>query len=96
MDVAVPPAAGNICVGVWKATAPRTVKLHHVGFNWDASVTPAALAGTFVLDMVVTVRPDGKAFGGEYVTDSYDTDGVVIPELHVEGNVSGTRITVND
>ena len=96
MDVAVPPAAGNICVGVWKAIGPRTVKLHHVGWNWDASVTPAALAGTFVLDMVVTVRSNGRTFSGKYVTDSFDTNGAVIPGLHVEGVVRGTRITVDD
>src|SRR5262245_23536045 len=38
IDVAVPPAAGNICLGVWEKTGPRSVKLHHVGWNWDASV----------------------------------------------------------
>ena len=26
IDVAVPPAAGNICVGVWEKTGPRSVK----------------------------------------------------------------------
>src|SRR3954467_13659507 len=51
MDVAVPPAAGNICLGVWERVGPRSVKLHHLGWNWDTSVTPAALAGVFVLDM---------------------------------------------
>src|SRR5262245_18732849 len=29
MSVAVPPAAGNICVGVWERAGGRTVKLHH-------------------------------------------------------------------
>src|SRR5262249_56710030 len=93
-DVAVPPAAGNVCLGVWKSTGPGSVKLHHVGWNWDTSVNPAALAGVFVLDMTATVGADGKTFVGHYVTDSYDNDGHIIPALHGEGAVKGYRIEV--
>jgi len=93
MDVAVPPAAGNVCVGVWDRIGPRGAKLHHVGWNWDISVTPAALAGVFVLDMTVEMGGGGRTFSGHYVTDSYDNDGNVIPALHAEGLVTATRIT---
>jgi len=92
IDVAVPPAAGNICVGVWQRVGARSAKLHHVGWNWDISVTPAALAGVFVLDMTVELGPGGHTFTGHYVTDSYDNDGNVIPEFHAEGLVTATRI----
>jgi len=95
MDVAVPPAAGNICVGVWVPTGPRSVKLHHVGWNWDLTTPPGTLAGTFVLDMVVTVGKGGRTFSGQYVTDSFDLEGSVIPEFHAEGIVKGKRITVD-
>src|SRR5262245_8939626 len=37
-DVAVPPAAGNICLGIWEPTGPRSINLHHLGWNWDTSV----------------------------------------------------------
>src|SRR5262245_51116601 len=40
IDTAVPPAAGNVCVGVWERKGARGVKLHHVGWNWDIGVTP--------------------------------------------------------
>ncbi|MEO8053065.1 MAG: hypothetical protein ABI833_21875 [Acidobacteriota bacterium] len=30
VDNAVPPLLGNVCVGVYKQTGPRTYKLHHV------------------------------------------------------------------
>ena len=93
IDVAVPPAAGNICVGVWERAGARSAKLHHVGWNWDISVTPAALAGVFVLDMTVQLGPGGRTFSGRYVTDSYDNDGNVIPAFHAEGVVTATRIT---
>jgi hypothetical protein len=94
MDIAVSPAAGNVCLGVWKQTGPRTVKLHHVGWNWDISVTPAAFAGLFVLDMTVTLGKTGDVYVGNYVTDSYDTNGNQIPAFHGDGVVRGSRISV--
>ena len=95
LDTAVPPAAGHICRGVWAHVGPRGAKLHHVGWNWDISVSPAALAGVFVLDMTVELGPGGRTFSGRYTSDSYDNDGNVIPEFHAEGVVTGSRITVN-
>jgi hypothetical protein len=93
MDVAVPPAAGNICVGVWKP-AGKSVKLHHVGFNWDLTTLPGTLAGTFILDMTVTLNKTGDAYSGNYVSDSFDLDGNKIDALHAAGNISATRIIV--
>jgi len=95
MDVAVPPSAGNVCVGVWERVSGHHARLHHVGWNWDTSVTPAALAGVFVLDMTLDLERGGKAFSGHYVTDSYDNDGNVIPAFHAEGAVTATRISVD-
>ena len=92
IDNAVPPILGNVCVGVFKQTGPRTYKLRHVTWNWDVAGNKA---GTFLLIMTVTVDPQGGTFTGSYVTDSYDTFGAVIPELHAEGVVNGSRITVD-
>jgi hypothetical protein len=101
MDVAVPPAAGNVCLGVWEPAGPRTVKLHHVGWNWDFSVPPApgtapgTLAGIFVLDMKVTVSKDGQSYSGTFSTYSTTFPGLAfIPGSYVEGTVSASRITV--
>jgi hypothetical protein len=95
IDVAVPPAAGNVCLGVWEKSGPRSVKLHHVGWNWDTSVNPAALAGVFVLDMTVTLGRDGDSYAGHYVSESYDNDGQIIPAFHADGVVRGQRIDVH-
>jgi len=95
IDVAVPPAAGNVCLGVWEKSGPRSVKLHHVGWNWDTSVTPAALAGVFVLDMTATLGRDGDSFVGHYVSESYDNDGHILPDFHADGVVRGKRIEVH-
>jgi hypothetical protein len=87
----LPPALGNICAGVWKRDA-GTVKLRHMTWNWDAN---GHLTGTFV--MVVTLQVDrrGNSFRGTWSADSYDLSNNVIPELHAEGVVRATRITVD-
>jgi hypothetical protein len=91
VDNGVPPVLGNLCVGVWKQVG-KTIKLRHLTWNWNLD---GSKAGTFVLLLTATVDKGGKAFSGTYVTDSYDLNGNVIPELHAEGVVRGTRITVD-
>ncbi len=91
-DNAVPPSLGNVCVGVYKQVGPRTFKLRHMTWNFDAS---GQWTGTFSLIQMVTVAPNGKTFTGSYVSDSFDVDGKVIPSLHAEGNLSAKRITVD-
>ena len=93
IDNAVPPLLGNVCVGVYKQSGPHTYSLRHVTWNWGASGAP--LAGNFLLLMTVTLDPHGNTFSGNFVSDSFDTFGVVIPELHFEGTVSAERITVD-
>jgi hypothetical protein len=91
-DNAVPPSLGNVCVGVYKQTGPRTFKLRHVTWNFDVS---GALTGTFELLQTVTVSNNGKTFIGTYTSDRRDLSGNIIPSLHAEGVLSATRITVD-
>jgi hypothetical protein len=91
IDNAVPPVLGNVCVGVWRQEG-RRIKLRHVTWNWNPD---GSKAGTFLLLATVTVGSKGNSFSGEYVTDSFDVDGNVIPEFHAEGVVHGRRITVD-
>jgi hypothetical protein len=93
LDNAVPPLLGNVCLGIYKQSGPRTYKLRHLAWNWDPSGAP--LAGTFLLLMTVTVDPHGDTFTGTWVSDSFDTFGNKIDELHFEGTVSAERITVD-
>jgi len=92
IDNAVPPSLGNVCIGVWKSAGPRTIRLRHMTFNWN---TDGTVAGTFLLLVTATVSPDGRTYDGTFVSDSYDVQGTVIPALHAEGTVRGTRITVD-
>ena len=92
VDNAVPPLLGNVCVGVWRSAGLRTVKLRHMTWNWNLDNSPA---GSFLLLVTATVSADGQAYEGTFISDSYDLDGHVIPELHAEGTVRGTRINVD-
>jgi hypothetical protein len=85
----LPPGAGNICFGVWKEVAHRTVRLHHVGLMFDAN----GISGTFTVDETDTVEPDGKTYKGTFVFKAFDPGGRQVAE--VKGTTLGTRITVD-
>ena len=94
VDNAVPPSLGNVCVGVWKpsGSSSRTIRLRHLTWNWNADGT---LAGIFQLEVTLRLDRHGNAYAGTYVSDSFDLSNNVIPELHAEGIVKGTRIRVD-
>jgi hypothetical protein len=91
VDNAFSPAQGNVCVGVYKQTGPRTYKLRHTTWNWDDL---GHNVGSFVLIMTITMDRR-NAFHGSFVIDNYDTDGNILPDQHAEGTAQGTRITVD-
>src|SRR5258706_14884312 len=92
LDNGVPPSLGNVCVGVWKSVAPRTVKLRHLAWNWNPDGTKA---GTFLLIMTVKLDRHGRAYSGKFVADSFDLDGHLIDVAHVDGTVEAKRITLD-
>ena len=94
VDNAVPPSLGNVCVGVWKTSGSnsKTIRLRHLTWNWNADGT---LAGIFQLEVTLRLDRHGNAYAGTYVSDSFDLSNNVIPELHAEGIVKGTRIKVD-
>jgi hypothetical protein len=86
----LPPATGPLCVGVWKQTGPRTVRLHHVGWNFDFNGNST---GTFTLDESNTVAQNERTYEGTFDYKIYDVNGNLIQE--VTGTQTATRITVN-
>jgi hypothetical protein len=84
------PSTGPLCVGVWKHTGPRTFRLHHVGWNFDANGNSL---GTFTLKETNTVGHNGKSYQGTFRLTFYDVDGNIIEE--VTGTQTARRITVN-
>jgi len=86
----LPPVTGSVCVGVWKPIGSRTVRLHHVGWNFDVNGNST---GTFTLSETNTVGPNGKTYEGTFDYKIYDVDGNLIQE--VTGAQTATRITVH-
>ena len=86
-----PPISGNFCMGVWKRVGRSTYKLNHFAMGWDPSGTnfigPTNLKERVVLDR------GHNSYAGTFTVDQYDTNGNVL--AHVEGQVTGQRITVD-
>jgi len=87
-----PPASGNVCLGTWEKTGPRTYSLVHPAFNFDSTGT--VVVSIFIERMQVMIAPDGNSFTGAFTWDSYDFSGHPLPGTHLAGVVTGTRITV--
>jgi hypothetical protein len=87
----LPPAGGNICYGVWKETAPRTVKLHHIGLMFNPDGTLKAI---FTIDEVNEVSEDNKTYKGTFDFKVWNEDETAVVQ-EVKGTEVATRITVN-
>jgi hypothetical protein len=86
------PSTGNVCLGVWEKVGRRSYVVLHPAFNWDAA--SGKVVSIYIQRVKVTVSPDGKTFAGTFTGDSYDFNGNFLTGSHVEGPVTGARITV--
>ena len=81
------PIEGNVCLGVWTQTGPRTYRLKHPSWAFD---TTGTLQGIVIIRETVTVSPDCNSYKGSYSYDIYDTTGAFVTEL--TGTLAATRI----
>jgi hypothetical protein len=91
MNSGRPPASGNFCMGVWKQIGPSTYKLNHFALSWDPTGT--TMVGPANIREEVTLSRSKNSYTGSFTIDQYDQSGTVI--AHVEGRVTGQRITVD-
>jgi len=95
----LPPALGNVCIGVWKRTGPGTYKLKHMTWNWAPETggfgVPGTFAGHFELQVRLRLASDGDAYRGNWKAQNFDTEGKHLPELDAAGVVIGKRISIN-
>ncbi len=82
------PITGNFCMGVWKKVAGSKYKLNHFGVSYDPSSN--IIGPAHILEEVV-VDQSQEAFSGTFSIDQYDLAGNLL--AHVQGRISGTRIT---
>jgi hypothetical protein len=93
------PNTSSFCLGVWEETGVRQYRLNHFGTAWDptkGTVGPAGPEGELIgparIQEYVNLAPNGETFTGTFAIDQYDEAGDHL--VHLEGTVTGTRITV--
>ncbi len=85
-----PPATGNVCLGVYENTGPRTLKLKHPSWLFDPT-------NTFVIGRVnilerITLDRGNQSFTGTFTLQFNDLSGnSIAPDL--TGELRGDRIT---
>jgi hypothetical protein len=91
-----PPQSGDFCLGVWQKVGEHAYKLNHFAAGWDP--TGSTLLGPAQIQEQITLDRAGNSFSGTFTVDQYvETNGVLnpTPVAHFQGNITGTRITVN-
>ena len=91
-----PPQSGDFCLGVWQKVGEHIYKLNHFAAGWDP--TGSTLLGPAQIQEQITLDRAGNSFSGTFTVDQYvETNGVLnpTPVAHFQGNITGTRITVN-
>jgi hypothetical protein len=83
---------GVLCQGTWVKTVPGTVRLFHVGWNFDP--TGATLIGYFTEIQTDTLGADGKTYDGMFAIQNFDLSGNHLQGQDLSGTVHATRLTV--
>jgi hypothetical protein len=83
---------GAMCQGTWEQTSPGTVRLFHVGWNFDP--TGITLTGYFTEIQTVTLSADGKTYDGTFALQNFDLSGNHLQGQDQSGTVHATRLTV--
>lgn len=86
-----PPAAGNICLGVWVKSGPNTYKVKHPSWTYDP--VSGMANGTAIIRETITVAPNGNTYHGTFTIDFFDLSNN--PQGSFNGTVAATRITVD-
>jgi len=86
-------APGAVCQGTWTQIAPGTVRLFHVGWNFDLT---GKVIGYFTEVQINSVSGHGSHYQGTFDLKNFDLNGNPDPNLGEQtGTLSAVRITVN-
>ena len=86
------PATQNYCLGVWKQTGTFSYKLNHWALSYDSSGNYNANVN---IKEVVKLDHGGDSFGGTFSIQAYDPTTGDPLGAEVDGNITGTRVTVD-
>ncbi|HVC45906.1 MAG TPA: hypothetical protein VND90_01540 [Terracidiphilus sp.] len=85
------PMTGDVCLGEWIKTGPRSYRLNHFGISYDP--TGLNLVGPARIQQWLTLDQKGMTTSGTFSIDQYDEAGNLL--AHIQGNVIGTRVTMD-
>lgn len=93
------PSSGDVCMGVWEQTGPRTYRMKHVALAYlssdsTPSASPATFLGPAIMHEKVVLSPSGKSFEGTFTIDQYAKDETTLIE-HISGTVTASRLTLD-
>jgi hypothetical protein len=89
-DAQLPPAQGNVCLGIWKKTGRSHYTLNHFYLAWDS--TNNSLHDRVQIREEIDLARSGDEHFGTVTIDDYDLEGNLLG--HIEGTVHATRITL--
>ena len=84
------PSTGNVCLGVFARTGPRSYRLHHVFWNFDAA---GNVIGRGTWDSDITLDSSGNSYAGTWTMKNYNLAGTLLPPV-LSGTLSAQRIKV--
>jgi hypothetical protein len=85
-----PPATGNVCLGIYKTPATRSIKLRHPSWIYDPTNT--FVIGRATILEQITLDRGGNSFTGTFTIQFRDLDGnPIAPDF--SGQLRGDRIT---
>jgi hypothetical protein len=84
------PLTGDVCLGEWIKTGAWTYQMNHFGVSYDS--TGQNLVGPARIQQWLTLDARGNATTGRFTIDQYDESGNL--RAHVQGKVTGTRVTM--
>ena len=85
------PITGDVCLGEWIKTGTRTYQLNHFGISYDP--TGVNIVGPARIQQWLTIDPSGDSTSGKFTVDQWDEAGNLL--AHFQGNVTGTRVTMD-
>ena len=97
------PAVGDVCMGTWRQIGPGKFRLTHLAMGYGPPQgPPVGYGGIAVLDMTVTLGPNGNAYHGHFTLTQYNPSsdpGAPFSEFDqssvayvLSGNVAGKRV----
>lgn len=92
MNSGRPPVTQSFCMGAWERTGVRSYKLNHYALSWDSTGT--MFVGPTNIRENIQLDRGGNFYSGTFSINQYAPDGETVL-AHVQGNVSGTRLTAD-